>query len=159
MNRNQIARAFADAFITDKRADGVEFVRLADGSPEWMTEAVRAAHCDMMPEDTRYSMIRECADALADRDADEWEDSTGEIADGLVDVYNNARLTWLASNLHRAAYCDEAQDEGLVSDKASMFDRIGVGQYMEYDEILRELVQAFQDRADEEEETDDESAD
>ena len=140
-NAQTAAQALYNALIIDKRADGSEFIRLADGSPEWMKTAVRDAHCGMLPDDTRYRMIRECAGALAD--LEDWED-THETADGLVDIYNKDRLTWLASHRDRADYCDEAQSEGLVSDDASMFDRIGAGQYMEYSEILGSLVGSLQ---------------
>jgi len=140
-NAQTLAQSLYDALVTATRADGSEFIRLADGSPEWMKTAVRDSHCGMLPDDTRYRMIRECAGALAD--LEDWED-THEIADGLVDIYNNDRLVWLASHLTRADYCDDAQSEDYVSESASMFDRIGAGQYMEYSEILGSLVHSLQ---------------
>jgi len=140
-NAQTAAQALYNALIIDKRTDGTEFIRLDTDSPEWMQNAVRDAHAGMLPDDTRYSMIRECAGALAD--LEDWE-NTHETADGLVDIYNNDRLIWLASSLSRADYCDEAQSEDYVSESASMFDRIGAGQYMEYSEILGSLVGSLQ---------------
>jgi hypothetical protein len=79
-------------------------------------------------------------------DAENFDDvEISEIADGLVDIYNNDRLQWLASSLYRAQYCDDAQSEGLVSEDADMFDRIGMGQYQEYSEILYALTRALLD--------------
>lgn len=156
-----IVSSFAVALISDKRDDGQSFIRLANGSPQWMNDAVRAAHNDMLPNDVRYSMISECADKLSDYLGEDEEDfdnvETGEIADSLVDIYNSDRLQWLSSSLYRADYCDDAQNEGLVSDDASLFDRVGMGQYIEYQEILFSLVNSLQsvyDEQEDEEETD-----
>jgi hypothetical protein len=135
-------RLLSAAFTAGERATdydpGTKIRILRDGSPEWMTDLIHEAHGDMMPDDMRYRMIEEVVDALIERGCDSEEeanDARGEIADELVDVYNSARLRWLGSHHSRADYCDQAQSDGLCSADASMFDRIGVGQYMEYDEI------------------------
>jgi hypothetical protein len=154
-----IVSSFANAFTTDKRQDGTEFIKLAEGSPEWMVDAVRSAHADMLPEDVKYKMISECADRLVghiDDDAEDFDSvESGEIADSLVDIYNMARLEWLASSLYRADYCDDAQNEGLVSDDSDMFQRIGMGQYMEYSEILHSLMSSLQSVYEDQEDEDD----
>lgn len=143
-----LVSALSRAFMRDTRTSGEEFTRLADDSPEWMRDIVRACHGNMMPDDWRYRMIEECADALADREPDQWEDDSHEIADSLVDVYNGPRLQWLASRLDRSAYVDEARDEGLISPDADTFDQLGIGQFMEYREILDLLIRAIGDTAD-----------
>lgn len=140
------------AFEKRSRDNGETFVALRDGSPQWMKDLMHEAHDDMLPDDTRYAMIDECVDALTEYD--DWEDCTHEIADGLVDVYNSDLTKWLASHNLRAYYIDEAQREGLISEDADEFQRIGVGQYCEYLEILHVLVAEFQD--DDEESEDDE---
>jgi hypothetical protein len=156
-NRAAIAQSIADAFTTGTRTDGTEYVFLADGHPDWMRDIMHAAHGDMLPDDYRYSMIRECISSLTDRDPDDWEDDVIEIADGLVDVYNHARVKWLESSLARGAYCDDALEEGLASADSGIYAIIGIGQYMEYREILGALIQAIEERA--EEESADDSAD
>lgn len=143
------AQALLDALITDKRTDGTEFVRLADGSPQWMTDAVHAAHGDMLPDDTRYSMIRECLSEMIQMDPEEWDYSSNQIADTLIPVYNAERIKWLASHLNRAAYCDEAQEQSFVSEKSSLMDRIAAGMYVEYIEIADSLISSVNDRAEE----------
>lgn len=142
MNKQQLAQALYDAFITDKRTDGTEFVKLDQGSPEWMSDAIRAAHGDMLPDDVRYCMIREVSGAMSD--CEDWDEERSERVDDMVDIYNADRLNWLSSSLYRAAYCDEARDEGLVSDDSDMFSRIGMGQYQEYDEIWGLLASALE---------------
>lgn len=66
-----LASAMYSAFITDTRANGEEFIRLADGSPEWMTNVIHAGHGDLLPDDYRYRTIREACGFLADLDEDE----------------------------------------------------------------------------------------
>ena len=135
---------FCAAFETRERDNGDKFVCLTDGSPEWMKDIVRECHGGMLPDDTKYGMIQECADGLADYDSMD-SDNAFEIADGLVDVYNADRSRWLASNVCRAAYIDDAQDDGLLAEDADTFTRLGVGQFMEYQEILYTLIQALEE--------------
>ena len=136
---------FAQAFETDKRPDGETFVRLKDDSPDWMTDIIRTIHGDMMPDDTKYSMISEVADTLGEYERDSWDDCAHEICDGLVEIYNHGRIKWLESHLTRAYYCDEAQEQGLLAHDSDMFTRLGVGQFMEYQEIVYFLMAELQD--------------
>ncbi|WP_295842492.1 hypothetical protein [uncultured Xanthomonas sp.] len=147
--RKQAAAALSAAFVTDKRADGTPFVHMADDAEDWMREAVREAHGDMLPDDVKYRMCEEVAGRLADLDSDEWDDVQGEECDGLVDVYNADRLRWLSSSLYRAAYINEARGEGLIGSNADEFERIGVGQYVEYREIWGVLQRACEEAGDE----------
>lgn len=148
------------ALISDTREDGTSFVRRADDSAEWIADAIRAAHGGMMPDDTKYSMVSEVADAIAealnyDEDLD---DARAERVDGLVPVYNSERVTWLASHLARADYVDEARRE-FGSEGADYVDQLGAGIYAEYDEIWGVLVYAIAERAEELEAEADETAD
>lgn len=154
----QIVKAFSDALIVDKRQDGTEFIRLADDKPEWMFNILRDAHGEMMPDDLKYKMIGECVEKLYEALQDDSENfdsvDIGEIADSLVDIYNWDRLKWVSSHLTRAYYCDDAQSEGLLSSDADMFQRLGMGQYMEYSEILNfitsKLLEVFENQDSEE---------
>jgi hypothetical protein len=150
MNKQALAQALYDAFEKATRTSGEEFVKIADGSPEWMSEAVRAAHGDMFIDDVRYSMVREVAGELADKE--DWEDAPSEIAGSCVDVYNAELLRWLSSNLHRAFYCDEAREEGLVSEDTDLYERIRQGQYQEYREVCDLLINFLEEREEQEEE-------
>lgn len=157
-NMQKAAAAFSAAFTTDRRdVDGSTFVRLEDGAAEWMRDAVREAHGGMLPDDTRYSMIRRTVDAIAehlayDSDAD-LDDVRAELIDGLIPVYTSDRLAWLASHLDRLAYCDDAASD-MGGDGADLADRIAWGIATEYEEIYSAVLDALRDRADELDELD-----
>lgn len=139
---------FANSFVTDRRNDGKEFVKLADTCPEWVSEIVRKCHGDMMPDDWRYHMIKTVAYEFCTRSCDNQDDCeelVGEIADDLIDVYNINLLEWLSSDLDRAYYCNEAISEGLLSTNADIFERIRMGQYKEYEEIAYLMLNAISD--------------
>ena len=134
---------FANAFRVEQRPHHGSFFKLADGSADWMTKLVHEAHGDMLPEDTRYKMIYEVADAL--NDAYTHEDGevslddidVFEICDPLVSVYNNDRIQWLASRVDRASYVDDERAEGYFEGQdADIFTQLGVGMYREYEEIV-----------------------
>lgn len=141
------AQALYEALETRKREDGSRFVTLRDGSPEWMTEVVHAAHGDMLPDDWRYACIAAAAEYIAE--ADDPEDADSEFADSQVDIYNGARFAWLASNLNRMGYCDEAQEEGIASETATVVELIGAGQYMEAAEVYSMLLSALTEQVEE----------
>lgn len=143
------------AFETANRPDGEEFIRLRDGSPDWISELVRDAHGgDFLPDDWRYSTIREACGFIEEADGDDLEDVAHEFADG-VDVYTGKLLAWLASNASRASYCDEAVNQ-LGADGVGIIQRIGLGQYMERGEVYNLVLTSLADRlAESEAETDD----
>lgn len=144
------AQRLLDAFVKDTRTDGEEFWKV-EGTREPGNECWRdlifKIHGNMMPDDTKYRMIRECLQALVDRDEDDWDDSLWEIADNLVDVYNVDRLRWVSSHLLRADYCDEALETNGKPD--NLFYLLGWGQCEEYEEILRYLVDGLREIAEE----------
>lgn len=154
MEHAQIAKTliteFSNAFVKDKRTNGEEFVHLKEGRPEWMQDLVHVCHCEMWVDDTRYEMIREVADTLAELEPDTWEDEGAQAAEGCVSVYNSDRTKWLASHLDRAGYCDEAQEQGYAADDTGIFDRIAAGMAMEYREIADAMVRYILDKAEEE---------
>src|SRR5581483_10250175 len=109
----EVAREAYDCFEVAHRGDDPEqpYVRVKDGSPEWVTELVYAAHGEFLPDDWRYQSIRSCLGDIADNEPAELDDYQAEWADANVDVYNGARCAWLASDLRRGGYCDEAAQE------------------------------------------------
>ena len=148
MSPQDFAIAFAGAFVGFTRDSGTRACKLADGSPQWMADAVREAHGGMLPDDWRYDAIRAIADELAGRDESEWDDAQGEICDALVDVYTSALTEWLASHLDRLGYCDQAQEDGLVSPEATQSQRLAAGQYVELSEIYASVVSSLRAVAD-----------
>ncbi len=111
-----------DNYFTNTMRGEERIVTLRDDAPEWVSDAVREAHDGEMPDDWRYDICESIFEEIDPED----DDRDFELADGLVDVYNNARVAWLAGDLGRASYCDEAADEyGIAGDT---FDRLGWGQ-------------------------------
>jgi hypothetical protein len=144
------AAALAAAFVSYTRNNGERFYKLIKDAPKWMQDAMHDAHGDMMPDDVRYSMIHEIAQAIAERDEDaDLDDERGEIVDAVPSCYHSARFAWLASHNSRSDYCDEAQAEGIVAADASISDRIAAGWYQEADEIYSALLQAIETQAEE----------
>lgn len=144
MTIQDLAREASSYFERAYRVDGDEdsaYVRTKDGTPEWVRDLVQSAHGEMFPDDWRYDQIENALDHIAD--SDDPEDSRHEFADNAVDVYNAARFAWLASNIDRQYYCDEAQNEFGIDPDATITDRIGLGQYFEADEVYGLTLQAL----------------
>ena len=136
----------AEWFETKRRGDSEEyFTTLKDGAPEWVRELVYAAHhgwSDFLPDDYRYKWAAEACEHICEADD---PDDSAEFADQAVDVYTHERLKWLASNLNRPAYCDEAASEfGYAGD---IIAAIGLGQYMEASEVYGLVLDALRDSA------------
>jgi|ERR1051326_8938694 hypothetical protein len=150
MELQEIATEAAEWFETAKRPaivedhDGDGFTRVKDGAPEWVTELVREAHGDMLPDDWRYDCIRAAVDWMAEGNG---EDEAGEFADSQVDVYTSARIAWLGSHAARPGYCDEAADE-LGSEGQDIIGRIALGQYAEAEEVFHSVMVSLGMRSD-----------
>src|SRR5258706_15125542 len=97
----EAAGQLSRALVNDKRDDGSLFYKLTDDSPEWMTEVIRAAHCDEMPNDTVYEFVNRIAGHLADCEEGEEEDAIGEIE---ADVYTSDLTGWLHASVNYVAY-------------------------------------------------------
>ncbi len=149
----ETARALADAFETATRDNGDEFQRLRDGSPEWMKEAIYAAHRDgeMMPNDWSYKLADLMASHIADTlDYDSENDLHDIISNGadiLVPDYNGERLAWLASNLNRASYVDEMIEECGWPKSGGLYLAIAYGIAHELQMIGAALVAAIEGEA------------
>jgi hypothetical protein len=142
----ELAKLAAQCFETAERDNGDTFYRLSDvPMPEWVKELVHAARGgDLLPDDYRYKWASGACEFIAEYD--DLEDGAADFADQSVDVYTSARLAWLASNLQRAGYCDEAfqeygnKYEGIIS-------LIGLGQYAEAYEVYGLVLNFLQDAA------------
>jgi hypothetical protein len=156
-SRLAIAQGFLAAFETRKRDNGDEFLCLADGSPDWMSEAVRLAHGDMLPEDIRYRMVKDMLGAIVDVLETEPEAAEADLyataeerIDGLISPYTADRTAWLASSIQRPGYVDEA-NEFYGNEGAPIVEQIERGMIFEYREICPVLVAAIRTQAGESE--------
>jgi hypothetical protein len=130
-------------FETATRGDGETYTRTKDGCPEWVQELVYDAHGDFGPDDWRYDCIRAAVDAIADG-AD--EDDPGEFADQHADVYTARGLAWLASNLNRVGYVDDAVSEYGYDEGRGIAGMVALGQYAEASEVFASVAQSLADR-------------
>lgn len=152
MAMQRAAAALYASFVPASRDTGATFYHLLDGSPEWMTDAVRAAHnaVDEMPDDEVYACAMNAAGWLASGNDPE---NACEFADGEVSVYNAARVAWLAAKpLIRGAFCDEAAENMGASFDGSAWDKgiyayIALGWYEWASAIYHAIHKACEDAA------------
>ncbi|MBG7616483.1 hypothetical protein IWC96_14490 [Brevundimonas sp. BAL450] len=135
-----LAADLGRAFEGRYRPDSSCFRALKDGSPEWMTDCIHAAHGDRMPDDWIYAAVERVADAIGETDEDaDLDDEAHEAIDGMVDVYTSALCDWLASSVTRPGYCDEAAEE--LGRPDSIVQAMQWGQFAEYREIWAAVVE------------------
>lgn len=155
------AKAFADAFETRQRDDGAPFVCLADGRAAWMLDAVLDVHNGAMPCDYCYELARACVDffleTLDDGDGreflDDSLDAAHDFADSFVSVYNADAVRWLADDLSRADYIDQAREElglefGADEFGAGIFGALRAGMVAQALDAFATVAQAIEANAD-----------
>lgn len=154
-----VANEFNNAITSDTRDDGETFYKIKDDAPEWLkgsdvSMAIHRAIDDRFPDDWVYEQMYFLAEHISDCDeADEARDKVSEWADSLVDVYNAARLKWLAMHLNNALLCDEAEEE--LGGGGDMFERIGAGQNLALDRIAHAMIEAIDEEANERDDDED----
>jgi len=131
------AQALSAAFEGATRDDGVNYRRLKDGSPEWMRDAILAAHGDMFADDWRYAFCEEAADALMD--ADDPDDAEIE-----ADIYTHDLTGWLHSLAGRAGYCFAEEFGAARLPEGGLIGLLQGGQYAEKRETLDMLRAALE---------------
>lgn len=154
----ETARRATGDTATGPREDGDEYVRLKEDAPQWVRDLVYQAHKDgtewgMLPDDTRYEMIREAVQAIADgddMDQDELSITFGEDAS----IYTADQTAWLASRVDRFSYVtdwveemdyqgeDDRQSAG--SGRPSVLAMIRGGMSMERREVFDSVWKSLQ---------------
>ena len=136
-------------FVRNTRPDGSSFVTLSDDRPEWLQTAVYEAHDGETPNDWRYQTAAHIVELLADYDLADIDDYRDELADSLVDIYTHDLLAWLAADLNRTGYCDEAWNDDLASaSDDGIVGLIRLGQYVAITAMVDILAAAIADNAD-----------
>lgn len=139
------ARYAGSWFVWDTRHDGSRFCCLKDGAPEWLHDAIREAHGDLLPDDGIYARCESALEHIqagGDDDAHEW-------ADGDVNCYHARRVAWLAEHpIARLGLCEEAQADGMVAAEADILERIAAGWYLESVRIYAAMYAACEEYAD-----------
>lgn len=138
-----LATELSRAFIRDKRTNGDEFVKLKDGSPQWMTDVIRECHAGTLPDDTIYSLIEKCADQLAEMDDDATvSDAYDTISEIEAEIYTHKLVAWLNGNVH---YMTQALEEGEYKDGDQL---LMAAQLLHIQEIGNTLVAELETLAD-----------
>ncbi len=136
---------FETAYRGDTGEEEDRYIRTKDGCPEWVTDLVREAHGEMFPDDWKYNCIDNALEAISQ--ANDPEDEQSSFADSQVDVYTHARYTWLASNLTRQGYIDDAVSDLGMEPTNDVAEMIGWGQYMEASEIYGLVLRSLEAQA------------
>lgn len=144
-----LADEMSNALVTKERTNGQKFVHLADGSPAWMTEVIRAVHQDKLPDDTTYSMIEDCLVELAGLDADASIDDAHEAIQQIdADVYTSNLTGWLHARTDHIFYLTQAlEDFGPFTNGS---DLLMAAQKIQIDEVGGLLIQELEKVADQE---------
>jgi hypothetical protein len=139
----KFAEKLSGALETKKRNDGQEFVCLKDGSPAWMTEVIRSAHGDKLPDDTTYKFIERVADALAN--ASEDAEPSDVILEIEPDPYTAGLTAWLNARVDHVYYLTEVLEEGTgITDG---FQLLAAAQQKQIHEVGYALVSALEEAA------------
>ena len=104
-------------FKREQRTDGTWFITLAPTAPEWVREAVYAAHGDKAPDDWVYA---ECESAFEAYQPDN-VDWIHVHADARVDVYTAELAQWYADFCLSSIF---AEAEELAMDLCTSTDTI-----------------------------------
>lgn len=134
----EAARQLEAMLVSAERPDGTRYVRLIDGAPDWMRDAVREAHGGMLPDDWLYGCMPTFAETIAD--ADDIEDAARDAADACVDTYDSDLLAYLGGG-DRWERVDEAMAEHAPR---TLGDAIRLAQYEEAQEAYARLVWALE---------------
>lgn len=111
---------------------------LCDDAPEGMIDYVRQAHDGEPPNDWRWRVCGAVWDSLVEGF------DTDETVDSLIDIYYTDLFQWLADDISRRSYCDEAIQEGLVSiGEMEIAKIVSAGQYVALQHVVQAMTEAY----------------
>ncbi len=144
---NKLAAIAASFMVTRQRANKEDYVSCKSGAPDWVNELCHAAHGDMLPDNSRYTMIADALSALANCD------NADDIQIEPPPYYSDL-AAWLSTYTgHRLEYCDEYQSEMSKVDCTSAL--LSGGYYMEQQEVLGSVRQSLEAQVELQEEAQD----
>ena len=130
-------------FVSDRRDDGTEFIRLSDDAPDWLRDAVYKSHDSDMPNDWIYS---ECAAAY---DAAIEGTDPSDHADSQVDVYTREIFQWAADMCLSSTYSDAESEADELGGEGTIAERITRIQFCAIRRIAEIIGSAVDDNANE----------
>lgn len=140
------ASALAASFKQQTRTDGSTYLTSTDG-PEWFADAIREAHAGELPNDSRYALIADCAQRIADDvpdDADEARENAWEHSSDAVPVSTYDVIAWFADHTSRLADCETAASE-IRSDFATVEDWLREGYRVAAYNVLTTLIDSLEE--------------
>ena len=151
MNRFALAISqLLSSFKESSRTDGSKYLTLSAGSPDWMSEAIMAAHHGELPNDSRYQLIRDCLQALSDDGVENLQealDDSYELARDLVPLCTGELLQWFSFLPCRLGDCDEALNQSRVSELTT-YEILSEGFRLAAEEVISSLADSLEDAAD-----------
>jgi hypothetical protein len=130
----EFASEASNYMTTDTRPDGSTFWKTTDNCPDWVSDLVRSAHGEMMPDDYLYRWTAYALEAFSS-----YDDPERAIDDISPDVYNWDLLNWVSSNLWRMGYVDEAMENGAKT----LADALMMGQTDEMREVFYSVLESL----------------
>jgi hypothetical protein len=131
---------------SSKRTDGTSYTHLKDGRPQWMRDAILAAHGGRLPNDQVYRMIDRIVSTLSECKND------GEIEESLIsiepDIYTSDLTEWLNDRNDNVYYLTQALEE---SDTKDGFQLLSYAQAIFIREIADGLIHALNEIVDKQE--------
>jgi hypothetical protein len=123
-----------------ERNNGDRFVKTKDNTPEWVTEIIREAHDECLPNDFHYDMIDTAIDIIADsQDEDDAESRMNEANLG-------SALHWLNGAPYAVHYCDEAMNEHGANVFQTLDGIIDAGQRKMFYEVFDAVKSGLADK-------------
>lgn len=122
MSNDSTTRSLSAWFVSAVRSNGETFVKLDDGAPEWLSDAVREAHGDEFPDDGCYDRLQSIAWFM--------ENYAGPASDGVFAAIRGGQflqLDAMASVMLGAvvsaheSYVDECEAEELEAHTLPMW--------------------------------------
>ena len=139
-----IAKDAGGYFEQRTRDNGEKFYCTVDNTPDWITDMVREAHGDKLPDNYIYNWADSALDNIATGDMT--EDNIHEYIDSEVDVYTAGLTAWLHSRCDRVYYLTEALDDFEPKDG---FQALSMAQYAEIREVFNSVMGSIQARLEE----------
>lgn len=118
------------------RPDDEKFITCKAGAPDWVKDIVFDAHDNMLVNDYSYEYVNDALEVIMETDSQE---DAQECMENRTEIYNSEMIKWLASNLGRAEYVDEAVSNygykdlysalqlGMAFERAKVLDIVWAG--------------------------------
>lgn len=141
------ASFLVSCFQDAKRDDGSEYICRVPDSPDWVRALIYDCHDGELPNDARYSLIRDAAVSISDQhfsDADDARDAIPDLSVDLLPIYTAKILQWFACNTTRLADCDAVLETyGNVPE--STYALLSAGYQLAAENVLGLIVDSLEE--------------